>query len=195
MALQTMRRVKKKNTPNAFLISHGSQSDYLFLAEHRLLNPPTLKASQTPAHKINVLTFGTSPSSFFVLIWIWNRQTYPRLTQVRNCARFSDNGMQDLWSSSKFKSPAGETQQSEQCECYSPVGDNVCHYASTNNCSVSELCKRNVSLNCFIFVSPALILPLYSDTILSPLRLFSCVFLISSSTPLNLPVAHSHSLQ
>lgn len=84
MALQTMRRVKKKNTPNAFLISHGSQSDYLFLAEHRLLNPPTLKASQTPAHKINVLTFGTSPSSFFVLIWIWNRQTYPRLTQVRN---------------------------------------------------------------------------------------------------------------
>lgn len=41
---------------------------------------------------------------------------------------------------------------------------------------MSGLYKGNASLNCFSFVNPALIPPLYSDTILSPLRLPGHVF-------------------
>lgn len=41
---------------------------------------------------------------------------------------------------------------------------------------MSELYKRNASLNCFSFVNPALIPLLYSDKILLPVRLFSRVF-------------------
>lgn len=41
---------------------------------------------------------------------------------------------------------------------------------------MSDLDKRNASLNCFFFVNPALIPLLYSDKILSPLRLFRRFF-------------------
>ena len=83
---------------------------------------------------------------------------------------------------------------SEQWGSHSPVGDNGCHYASQTITPCLSLRKRNASLNCFFFVNPALIPLLYSDKILSPLRLFNLVFLIPSSTPLNLPVAHTHTL-
>lgn len=75
----------------------------------------------------------------------------------------------------------------------SPVVDSVCHYASQTK-SPSQLDKINASRKCFFFVNPALILPLYSDKILSPWRHFRSFFSIHTQLLwICLWLIHTHS--